>query len=148
MLTLSTEDEGRLVSAKAFEWRNDLNDTSTFVLPALSKGESRTKNLCLEKLTKRRQLLEQIVPRELMKIRNLEFSNDRVKVAIETSVSKNWQAFLNVLQINAISFVNFDRPMKVANAKTLSHYKVVCFCKTCSNEKMESVEVPLQNYTL
>ena len=86
MLSLSSEHDARLVLAKAFKRRHDLKDKGIFVLPALSKEESATENLCVKK---RRQLLEQNVPREKLKIRNLEFYNDGFKVAIEDPVIKS-----------------------------------------------------------
>ena len=80
LLTLATEHEARLVLAKAFERRHVLNNKTVFVLPALSIEDTRKESLCLGK---RRQLLEQNVPHEQMKFRNLEFFNDGVRVAIE-----------------------------------------------------------------
>ena len=98
MLSLSTEHEARLVLAKASDRRHDLMDKGTFVLLALSKGDSRNENLCLKK---RRQLLERNVLREKLKIRNLELYNDGLKVALEDPVNVKRLGFLNVLQIIA-----------------------------------------------
>ena len=86
MLTLSTEHGARLVLTNAFGGRLDLKDKGIFVQPALSKEDSRKENLCLKKPG---QLLEQNVPHENLKIRNLELYNDRVKVPFKDPVNES-----------------------------------------------------------
>ena len=44
--------------------------------------------------------------------------------------------------------MNFDRRMKFANAKTPSHYNVVCTFETWLKENIESAEMLLHNYTV
>ena len=48
-----------------------------FILPALSKEDAIKENLCLKK---RREIIEEYVPREKLKIRNLELFNDGRKI--------------------------------------------------------------------
>ena len=85
---------------------------------------------------------------EKLKIRILELYFDGVEVAIEDPVNESWLGFLNVLQMNARSLLNFDRRMKFGNAITVSDYTVVCICVTWLNENIESAEMLLHNYTL
>ena len=80
MITLSTEHEARLVLAKSFEKRDELRDEETYLLPALSKENARKENLCLKR---RRELLDEGVPKEKIKIRNFELFKDGKKEMIE-----------------------------------------------------------------
>ena len=77
LLTLPTEHDVRLALAKAHEKTTVLTGKGVFILPALSKGHAIKENLCLKK---RRELLEENVPRDKLRIRNLEFFNDGKKV--------------------------------------------------------------------
>ena len=77
LLTLPTEHDARLVLAKAHEKRKALTEKGVFILPALSKEDAINENLCLKK---RRELIEENVPRDKLKIRNLELFNDGKKV--------------------------------------------------------------------
>ena len=73
-------------------------------------------------LQKRRQLLDEGVPREKHKITNLELFNDRVKVPIDmpedTSVIVKgfWLGFISILKLSTRSIVNFERRTMLANA--------------------------------
>ena len=73
LITLSTEHEARLVLAKSFEKRDELRDEEIYLLPASSKEDARKENLCLKR---RRELLDEGVPKEKIKIRNFELFND------------------------------------------------------------------------
>ena len=137
MLALSTEQNSRLALAKAFARRRDLNDPCIFVLHALSKEDSKVENF---RLKNGRQLPEQNMTREKLKIRNRELNNDGVKVAIQDPVNESWLGFLNILQIMVRNLVNFDRRMKFANAITLSDYRFICICETWLNEKMSRLK--------
>ena len=75
-LTLPTEHDARLVLAKAHEKRTALTEKCVFILPALSKEDAIKENLCLKKP---REILEENVPRDKLKIRNLELFNDGKK---------------------------------------------------------------------
>ena len=66
-----------MVLAKAHKKRTALTEKGVFILPALSKEDAIKENLCLKK---RRELLEENVPRDKLKIRNLELFNDGKKV--------------------------------------------------------------------
>ena len=66
--------------AKSFEKRDQLRDEETYRLPALSKEDARKENLCLKR---RRELLDEGVPMEKIKIRNFELFNDGKREMIE-----------------------------------------------------------------
>ena len=95
-----------------------------------------------------RQLLEQAVTHRKLKIRIVELYNNWVKITIENPVNVSWLDFLNNLQINARSLVNFDRRMKFANAITHSDSNVLCICETWWNKNNESAELLLHNNNL
>ena len=78
LITLSTEHEARLVLAKSFEKRDELRDEEIYLLPALSKEDARKETLCLK-----REILDEGVPKEKIKIRNFELFNDGKKEMIE-----------------------------------------------------------------
>ena len=80
LITLSTEHEARLFLAKSFEKRDELRDEEIYLLPALSKEDARKENLCLKR---RRELLDEGVPKEKIKIKNFELFNDGKKEMIE-----------------------------------------------------------------
>ena len=80
LITLSTEHEARLVLAKSFEKRDELRDEEIYLLSALSKEDARKENLCLKR---QRELLDEGVPKEKIKIRNVELFNDGKKEMIE-----------------------------------------------------------------
>ena len=81
LVTLATSHEVRLVLAKSVERRNELKLQNVFISQALSKDEAIKESLCLKK---RRELLEEGVPREKLTIRNFELFNNEVKVELET----------------------------------------------------------------
>ena len=67
--------------AKSFEKRDELRDEEIYLLPALSKEDARKENLCFKR---RRELLDEGVPKEKIKITNFELFNDgKKKVMIE-----------------------------------------------------------------
>ena len=80
LITLSTEHEARLVLARSFGKRDELRDEEIYLMPALSKEDARKENLCLKR---RRELLDERVPKEKIKIRNFELFNDGKKEMIE-----------------------------------------------------------------
>ena len=76
LLTLPTEQDARLVIAKAREKQTVLTEKVVLILPALSKEDTIKENLCI----KRRKLLKENVPRDKLKIQNLDSFNDGKKV--------------------------------------------------------------------
>ena len=66
--------------AKSFEKRDELRDEEIYLLLALSKKDARKENLCL---TRRRELLDERVPKEKIKIKNFELFNDGKKEMID-----------------------------------------------------------------
>ena len=83
LVTVPSEHEARLVLAKSREKREQLVEKEVYLLPALTKESAIKEN---EILKKRRQLLDEGVPRKKLKIRNLELFNDGVKVTIDTEL--------------------------------------------------------------
>lgn len=79
LVTVSSEHEARLTLARCYEKREELKDSNYFVLPALSAEDAAKENQVLKR---RRELLEEGVPREKLKIKNLELFNDGTKVDI------------------------------------------------------------------
>ena len=66
--------------AKSFEKRDELQDEEIYLLPALTKEDARKENLCLKRP---RELLDEGIPKEKIKIRNFELINDGKKEMIE-----------------------------------------------------------------
>ena len=77
LLKLPTEHDVRLILAKAHEKRTVSTEKVVFIKPSLSKEDAIKENLCLKK---RRDLLEENVPRNKLKFRKLELFNDGKKV--------------------------------------------------------------------
>ena len=77
---------GRLALAKSIEHREELAKRNIYLQPALSKEDALKENLILKK---RRELLTEGVPRDTLKIRNLELFNDGAKVEIASVETKS-----------------------------------------------------------
>ena len=77
LITLASEHETRITLAKSREFRNILVGRNIYMLPALTRDDALKEN---QMLKKRRELLNGGVPKEKLKIRNLEFYNDMFKV--------------------------------------------------------------------
>ena len=69
LVTVSTEHEAIMVLAKNFENRDQLVDKNVHLTYALTNEEALNKNLCLKR---RRELLNDGVPREKLKIGNFK----------------------------------------------------------------------------
>ena len=76
LVTLENPAAVNLVIAKSTEKRDEMN---IFLSRAPSKEDYIKENLCLKR---RREMLEEGVPREKMKIRNLELIHDGAKVQL------------------------------------------------------------------
>ena len=76
---MNTKQE-MITLAKSREFRNSMVERNIYMLPALSRGEALKEN---QMLKKRRELLDGGVPKEKLKIRNLELYNDGVKVQLD-----------------------------------------------------------------
>ena len=100
------------------ERRESLSQRGVFLLPALRKDNALRENLVHQK---RRQLIDEGVPRENIAIRNLELLNDGVKVPIDMpedipAIIKGFQlGFISILQLNTRSLVNFEKRTKLSN---------------------------------
>ena len=79
LVTFNTEHESRLVLAKSFEKRTELKDENIFLMPMLSREDALKENLCLKK---RRELINNGIPPDKLKIRNFELFNDGKKVLL------------------------------------------------------------------
>ena len=81
LITLSSEHEARLVLAKAKEKREALSEKGIYLSPTISKDDAIKENF---KMKKRRDLLNERVAREKLKMRNFELFNDEIKVDINS----------------------------------------------------------------
>ena len=86
LVTVANEHEARLALAKIIEHRKELAKRNIYLLPALSKEDALKENLILKK---KRELLTEGVPRDKLKIRNLELFNDGAKVEIASVETKS-----------------------------------------------------------
>ena len=146
LVTLPNEHEARLTLAKSHEHREMLKQKAVSKLPALSKEDALKENLILKK---RRELLDEGVPAEKLKIRNLELFIERQKLEIKTEGAKSdWLCFLNILQLNTRSLIDIDRGMKFSNAVLTSNYNEICLCETWLNENINSKEPLLNDYEI
>ena len=83
-----------LVIAKSTEKRDEMKEMNIFLSRALSKEDSIKENLCLQRS---REMLEEGVPREKLKIRNLELCHDGAKVQLnQTSKPEQENATSNI----------------------------------------------------
>ena len=82
LLTVANHHEARLVLAKSLEKRTQLSERKIFLSPALTKEDAAKENQILKK---RRELITEGVPKEKLRIRNLELFNDNVKVELNES---------------------------------------------------------------
>ena len=79
---MANHQEARLVLAKSLEKRTQLSERKVFLSPALTKEVAAKENQILKK---RRELITEGVPKEKLRIRNLELFNDNVKVELNES---------------------------------------------------------------
>ena len=86
LVTFNTEHEARLVLAKSFEKRTELKDENIFLMPMLSREDALKENLCLKK---RRELINNGISPDKLKIRNFELFNDGKKVLLIDENEKN-----------------------------------------------------------
>ena len=82
LVTVRNEYDKKLIMAKSVENREVLTEESIYFLPALSKADVIKENQVLKN---RRELLDEGVPREKLKIRNFELFNDGKKVAMDAT---------------------------------------------------------------
>ena len=106
IVKLSTECEARLAFARTPEKRKKLFEQKLFILAALSK-EDALKKLCL---INRRELSDEGVPAEKLKVRSLELYNEGVRViilsnSVDSGVRKG---FINISQLNSTIFVHYE----------------------------------------
>ena len=137
-ITLSSEHEARLVLAKAKEQREALSEMGIYLLPALSKDDAIKENLILKN---RRDLLNQGVAGENLKIRNSQPFNDGVKVDInsEPDAQKGkCLAFLNLFLFNAKTLFNSERRFKLANAVLNDSFHVLCIYETWLTKEFQN----------
>ena len=86
LVTVANEHQARLTLAKSHEHRQDLTKRNIYFLHALPREDAMKENFILKK---RRQLLDQGVPREKLRIRNLELFNDGKKVHLESEKTES-----------------------------------------------------------
>ena len=79
LINFNTEHEARLVLAKSYEKRTEHKDEDIFLMPMLSREDVLKNNLCLKK---RRELINNSIPPDNLKIRNFELFNDRKTVVL------------------------------------------------------------------
>ena len=85
LVTLPNEHEARLTLAESHEHREMLKQKAMFILPALSKEDALKEIIIL----RRRELLDQEVSAEELKIRNLELFIKGQKVEIKQEGAKS-----------------------------------------------------------
>ena len=94
LVTLENPAAVNLVIAKNTEKRDEMKEMNIFLSRALSKEDSIKENLCLKR---RREMLEEGVPREKLEIRNIELFHDGAKVQLnQTSQPEQENATSNV----------------------------------------------------
>ena len=94
LVTLENSAAVILVIAKSTEKRDKMKEMNIFLSRALSKEDSIKENLCLKR---RREMLEEGVPREKRKVRNLELFHDGAKVQLnQTSQPEQENATSNI----------------------------------------------------
>ena len=81
-VTVRNEYDKKLIMAKSVENRKVLTEESIYFLPALSKADVIKENQVLKK---RRELLDEGVPRVKLKTRSFELFNDGKKVAMDAT---------------------------------------------------------------
>ena len=79
LLTIVIEYDVRLLLARGVEKQEMLIQQNVFLLPVLSNDNSYKENMCMEK---RRKLMDAGVTKDKLKIRNLKFVFDCVKVEL------------------------------------------------------------------
>ena len=81
LVTVENEHQARLALAKSHEHSQNLTKRNNYFLAALSREDAMQEYLILKT---RRQLLAQGVPREMLRIRNLELFNDGKNFHLES----------------------------------------------------------------
>ena len=82
LVTVRNEYDKKLIMAKSVDSREVLTEESIYFLPALSKADVIKENQVLKK---RRELPDEGVPREKLKIRNFELFKDGKNVAMDAT---------------------------------------------------------------
>ena len=116
-----------------------------FILPTLSKEVAIKENVCLKK---RRELLEEIVPGDKLKIRNLELFNDGKKVDLGDNHEEWRLGFINILLIFTRSLASLERRSEFANSVMLNDNNIICACETWLNDNISSSELLLDIYNI
>ena len=142
LVTLANEHEARITLAKSREFRNNFVERNIYMLQALTKDDALKEN---QMLKKRRELLDGGIPKEKLKIRNLELYNDGFKVQMDVQNAHWLGGFLNILQLNTRSLVNIERRSKFINALINSDYNVPCLSETWLNNYIHDSEFFLEN---
>ena len=131
---------------KAKNFGNCWNKKGVLILPVLSKEDTLKENLILKK---RREVLDERLPAEKLKIRNLELFKEGQNVEINTEgANSDWLGFLNILHIYTRSLIDIDRRMKFSNAVLPSAYNVICLCETWLNENINAKGLLLNDYDI
>ena len=114
LLDLLNENEAQIILSESYEWRRD-NVESVYYA-------GRIKGRCGSKphfLRKRRQLLDEVIPRENLKIRGIILFNAKKEGKGKLQKWANRYeiiTFFNILQCNVHNIVNHEKIMKYANA--------------------------------
>ena len=143
LVTLVNEHETRITLAKSREFRNNLDERNIYMLPALTRDDAQKEN---QMLKKQRELLDGGVPKEKLKVRNLELYNDGVKVQLVVQNVPWLGGFFYILQLNTRSLVNIERRSKFMNAIINSDYNVLCLCETWLNDNIHDSELFFIDY--
>ena len=122
LVTLPSATAVKLVRVKSLQRQQELKDLNVFVSRTLSIKDSCNKNICLKK---RKELIEQGVERDKLKIRNFTKYNDGIEVPL---------SHLQILQFNARSLVDCQRRFKMSNAINFGSYNVICIRETWLNQ--------------
>ena len=151
LVTVLNEYDKKLIMAKSVENREVLTEESIYFLPALSKADVIKENQVLKK---RRELLDEGVPREKLKIRNFELFNDGKKVAMDATElppkeqSSIWLDNVSVLLLNARSPQNYERRLKLRNAILVQKYNIICITESWLTSDINSAELLMSDFTI
>ena len=95
-------------------------------------------------MKKRRELFNNGIPPDKLKIRNFELFNDGKKVVLIDKNEKNWLTFLH-----GHAGTEYSKPLeKFLNAIILSQYNVICLCETWLHGGVSDSELQLKEYNL
>ena len=137
--------------AKSVENREVLTEESIYFLPALSKADVIKEKQVLKN---RRELLDEGVPREKLKICNFELFNDGKKVAMDATElppkeqSSFWLDKVSVLLLNARCLLNYERRLKLRNAILVQKYNIICITESWLTSEINSAELLMSDFTI